>query len=131
MSYVRTTNEFSLRRKVGYSSSEPKSPMALGDVLTNVSSHKSFYENDTYVIEFTIGDEFDLDDVTIKSEGQRLIVKGESILTKDAAKETREFKRDFMLPHDVDPSSVRASLNSSSSASSTKRTLRLVGKLKN
>jgi hypothetical protein len=80
MSILKTTEEFSSRRKVLLgSSNEPKSAFSYQLKPSNISAtftpHKAFYgkdnqNNDAYFIEFTIGD-FHFDEITIRTEGIR------------------------------------------------------------
>ena len=129
MSVVKTTEEFSTRRKVRYGVPSDNSTLSASRANNaSFSPHKYFYAkdqdgNDAYFIEFNIGD-FNFDEITIRTEGKRLIVKGKSE-SKDPAKEefSREFTRDFTLPSNVDPYSIKAQLDEAT------RQLSLIGQL--
>ena len=77
MSVVKTTEEFSSRRKVRYgggdSTPPSKYPLTSSSTNASLSPHKSFYGRDSdgaeaYFIEFCIGD-FNFDEITIRTEG--------------------------------------------------------------
>lgn len=80
MSIVKTTEEFSSRRKVRYGagdSTPSKYPLTSSSVNASLSPHKAFYGRDqdgaeAYVIEFNIGD-FNFDEISIRTEGSRFI----------------------------------------------------------
>lgn len=80
-SIVRTTEEFSTRRKVRYGHNsanelkEHKSPYTItpSSVNATLSPHKCYYakdqdNNQAYFIEFNVGD-FNFDEITIRTEG--------------------------------------------------------------
>lgn len=77
MSIVKTTEEFSTRRKVRYGAGESttsKYPLTSSSVNASLSPHKSFYGRDSdgvdaYFIEFNIGD-FNFDEISIRTEGK-------------------------------------------------------------
>jgi hypothetical protein len=77
MSVVKTTEEFSSRRKVRYGQPpDASSTSSLHRTSTNASfsPHKYFYGkdnegHDAYFIEFNIGD-FNFDEITIRTEGK-------------------------------------------------------------
>ncbi len=79
MSVVKTTEEFSSRRKVRYggppdaSSSSSSCTPRSSSTNASFSPHKYFYAkdqdgNNAYFIEFNIGD-FNFDEITIRTEG--------------------------------------------------------------
>lgn len=76
MSLVKTTEEFSSRRKVRYGANDTKRsnyPLTSSSVNASLSPHKSFYGHDSdgaeaYLIEFNIGD-FNFDEISIRTEG--------------------------------------------------------------
>ncbi|CAF0920467.1 unnamed protein product [Brachionus calyciflorus] len=118
---VKTTEEFSSRRKVRYGAgnsnpSETRSkPLTPSTTNASLSPHKSYYgkdqdDQDAYFVEFNIGD-FNFDEITIRTEGRRLIVNGKSKLGQDSEELSREFKREFTLPNDVDQYSIKAQLD--------------------
>jgi HSP20 family molecular chaperone IbpA len=92
-----------------------------------LSPHKNFYAkdqdgNNAYFIEFNIGD-FNFDEITIRTEGHRLIVQGKSKVGEDAEEVNREFTRDFTLPNNVDQYSIKAQLDEAT------RMLSLIGQI--
>jgi hypothetical protein len=76
MSIVKTTEEFSSRRKVRYGAPPDASSSSSSHRSTtnaSFSPHKYFYGKDqdgnhAYFIEFNIGD-FNFDEITIRTEG--------------------------------------------------------------
>jgi HSP20 family molecular chaperone IbpA len=130
MSIVKTTEEFSTRRKVRYGAGRGDSPLKSYSLSssTALSPHKTFFAEDisgntAYFIEFNIG-EFQFDEITIRTEGQRLIVQGKSKVNDKGGDElSRDFKRDFTLPSNVDPYSIKAQLDEAT------RVLSLIGQL--
>jgi HSP20 family molecular chaperone IbpA len=130
MSIVKTTEEFSSRRKIRYGAGRGDSPLKSYSLSSSaaLSPHKTFFAEDisgntAYFIEFNIG-EFQFDEITIRTEGQRLIVQGKSKVNEDGGDELkREFKRDFTLPANVDPYSIKAQLDEAT------RVLSLIGQL--
>lgn len=116
---MKTTEEFSSRRKVRYgggdSTPPSKYPLTSSSTNASLSPHKSFYGRDSdgaeaYFIEFCIGD-FNFDEITIRTEGRRLIVQGKSRVDRGKEELSREFTRDFTLPHNVDQYSIKAQLD--------------------
>lgn len=130
MSIVKTTEEFSSRRKIRYGAGRGDSPLKSYSLSSSaaLSPHKTFFAEDisgntAYFIEFNIG-EFQFDEITIRTEGQRLIVQGKSKVNDEGGDELkREFKRDFTLPVNVDPYSIKAQLDEAT------RVLSLIGQL--
>ena len=127
---VKTTEEFSTRRKLRYCSNENKIPYTLNSsaLAANISPHTCYYDKDQdgasiYLIEFKIG-EFNFDEISIRTEGHRLIVQGKSKQGKDPDELSREFTRDFTLPNNVDQYSIRAQLDEAT------RQLSLIGMVK-
>lgn len=132
MSIVKTTEEFSSRRKVRYgggdSTPPSKYPLTSSSVNASLSPHKSFYGRDSdgteaYLIEFNIGD-FNFDEISIRTEGRRLIVQGKSRVDRGKEELSREFTRDFTLPSNVDQYSIKAQLDEAT------RLLTLIGRVK-
>jgi hypothetical protein len=91
MPLVKTTEEFSSRRKVRYggggggddktststTSSKPY-PMTPSSTSATLTPHKAFYSKDqdgslAYFIEFNIGD-FNFDEITIRTEGKSYFI---------------------------------------------------------
>ena len=76
MSIVKTTEEFSSRRKVRYGggdSTRSNYPLTSSSVNASLSPHKASYGRDSegaeaYFIEFNIGD-FNFDEISIRTEG--------------------------------------------------------------
>jgi len=112
---TRTTEEFSSRRRINYGSGSNATP-SLTSSSAVLSPHKHYYTKDkdgieAYLIKFNIGD-FNFDEISIRTEGYRLIVQGRSKINTPEAKDfSREFTRDFTLPQDVDPFSIKAQLD--------------------
>lgn len=129
-SRVKTTEEFSSRRKIRYGAgAEPRSakPMTASSINASLSPHKYHYgkdqdNNEAYFIEFNIGD-FNFDEISIRTEGHRLIVQGKSQTGHDAEEMSREFTRDFTLPTNVDQFSIKAQLDEAT------RQLTLIGQI--
>ena len=130
---MRTTEEFSSSRKIRYglgaskddtNNKSPSTPLSSAGRYTSPSltPHKHFYGVDatdgqrTYYIEFNIG-AFAFDEISIRTEGngQRLVVQGASKLGDEHQSEEikREFKREFTLPADVDPNTIKAQVDES------------------
>ena len=74
---VKTTEEFSTRRKVRYGAGDlgkgQTYSLSPSSISASLSPHKSFYGadqdgNNAYFIEFNIGD-FNFDEITIRTEG--------------------------------------------------------------
>ena len=75
---VKTTEEFSTRRKIRYGGSsdlnkQPTFTLSPSTVSASLSPHKYYYakdqdDNDAYFIEFHIGD-FNFDEISIRTEG--------------------------------------------------------------
>jgi len=114
---TKTVEEFSSRRKIGYGMGASDQPQyTLTPSTAALSPHKHFYGkdqdgNEAYFVEFNIGD-FSFDEISIRTEGHRLIVQGRSKLnTPAAANYSREFTRDFTLPAEVDQFSIKAQLD--------------------
>ena len=128
---VMTTEEFSTRRKLRYGTGENKPPtysLNSSSLTANLSPHKCYYDkdeqgNNIYTIEFKIG-EFNFDEISIRTEGHRLIVQGKSKLGREPDEISREFRRDFTLPNDVDQSTIRAQLDEAT------RQLSLIGNVR-
>lgn len=127
---VKTTEEFSSRRKVRYglgSEVTRSKPLTASSTNASLSPHKSYYgkdqdDSDVYFIEFNIGD-FNFDEISIRTEGHRLIVQGKSQVGHDAEEFSREFTRDFTLPINVDQYSIKAQLDEAT------RLLTLIGQV--
>jgi len=76
---VKTTEEFSTRRKIRYGgNNDPLKShtfsLSPSTVTASLSPHKNFYgkdqdNNDAYFIEFHIGD-FNFDEISIRTEGK-------------------------------------------------------------
>nr|ADR79326.1 Hsp30 [Brachionus ibericus] len=127
MSIVKTSEEFSSRRKVRYGTGSESKPLTPSTTNASLSPHKTHYGKDqdgqeAYFIEFNIGD-FDFKEITIRTEGRRLIVTGKSKLAQTAEEFSREFKRDFTLPANVDQYSIAAQLDEE------RQQLMLIGKV--
>ncbi|RMZ94950.1 Hsp30, partial [Brachionus plicatilis] len=127
MSVVKTTEEFSSRRKVRYGANSESKPLTPSTTNASLSPHKAYHGKDqdgqdAYFIEFNIGD-FDFKEITIRTEGRRLIVTGKSKLAQSVEELSREFKRDFTLPANVDQYSIAAQLDEET------RQLLLIGKI--
>lgn len=127
MSVVKTTEEFSSRRKVRYGANTESKPLTPTTTNASLSPHKTYYGKDqdgqdAYFIEFNIGD-FDFKEITIRTEGRRLIVNGKSKISQNIEEVSREFKRDFTLPSNVDQYSIAAQLDEET------RQLLLIGKI--
>ena len=128
---VKTTEEFSTRRKLRYGAGENKPPtysLNSSSLTANLSPHKCYYDkdetgNNIYTIEFKIG-EFNFDEISIRTEGHRLIVQGKSKLGREPDEISREFRRDFTLPNDVEQGSIRAQLDEAT------RQLSLIGNVR-
>lgn len=132
MSMIKTTEEFSSRRKVRYGGGDASSvkgyPLTSSSVNASLSPHKATYGRDAdgseaYFIEFNIGD-FNFDEVSIRTEGRRLIVQGKSKHESGKEELSREFTRDFTLPNNVDQYTIKAQLDEHT------RQLTLIGKVK-
>lgn len=137
MSYTKTISEFSSSRKVRYGSdsrnktSELKSAAASRLPLTceeALSPHTAVFAkdingNDVYLIEFQIGS-FKFDELTIRTETNKLFVQGKSKTVEGVDDQlSREFKREFKLPKEVDESTIKAELDEKT------RQLKLVGQV--
>jgi HSP20 family molecular chaperone IbpA len=142
MPLVRTTEEFSSRRKVRYggggdddnnktsttTTSSKQYPLTPSSTNATLTPHKAFYSKDqegslAYFIEFNIGD-FNFDEITIRTEGNRLIVQGKSKIDRRSEELDRQFNRNFTLPDNVDQMSIKAQLDEAT------RMLSLIGKVK-
>lgn len=123
MSYNRTVSEFSSRRKITYGNSATENKEAntsnIGSLSLQseaaISAHKCYYsktENDTevYIIEFNIGG-FKFDELNIRTEGQKLFVQGQSVISANSDELSRDFSREFKLPNDVEPNTIKAHLD--------------------
>lgn len=139
--YTKTVSEFSSSRKIRYgdgsrkntptdisnlrSAANTRLPLSYEDAI---QQHTAKYEkdvngNDIYVIEFQIGT-FNFDELTIKTETNKLNVQGKSKIKEDNDDElSREFKREFKLPKEVDEKSIKAELDEKT------RQLKLVGQV--
>jgi HSP20 family molecular chaperone IbpA len=137
MSVNRTVTEFTSRRKIihgvgaGENNSQRQTSTAAAGSLQSeaaTSQHKTYFtRNDddgteNYIILFNIG-EFHFDELNIRTEGQKLFVQGHQQQTHSPDLLSKEFKREFKLPHDVDSNSIKAHLNEQT------RELKLTGKI--
>ena len=135
MSVIKTTEEFSSTRRFRYGGAPDPESKTVSTTSSSrpvahtatFSPHKSFFgrdenNNEGYYIEFNIGD-FNFDEITIKTEGKRLIVKGQSKGVNGREEVSKQFTRDFTLPYDVDPFSIKAQLDEHT------RVLTLIGQI--
>jgi HSP20 family molecular chaperone IbpA len=139
MSVNRTVTEFTSRRKIihGVGAGENNNQRqtstagAAGGSLQSeaaTSQHKTYFTrndddgSENYIILFNIG-EFNFDELNIRTEGQKLFVQGHQQQTHSPDLLTKEFKREFKLPHDVDSNSIKAHLNEQT------RELKLTGRI--
>ena len=97
--------------RLGNSSSSffDRAPLAIAP-----TSHKSFIEEDDngskkYRILFDVGD-FKPNELSIKTEGRQLVVKGDRELVAGSATESKQFNREITLPDFVEPTSVTSFL---------------------
>lgn len=140
MSFTKTVSEFSTSRKIKYGGGETKkTSSALSTVPSShraplkceqepIGPHTAGYTKDAsgnrvYVIEFNIGS-FKFDELTIKTDSNRLFVKGCTKSIDDSEDEVKsDFKREFKLPKDCDETTIKAELDEKT------RILRLTGQL--
>lgn len=142
MSYTKTISEFSSSRKIRYgdgknrrsaptdistlrTAANSRLPLTYEDAIQQhtASFSKDANNNEIYVIEFQIGT-FNFDELTIKTETNRLTVQGKSKTREgDDDELCREFKREFKLPKEVDEKTVKAELDEKT------RQLKLVGQV--
>lgn len=137
MSYTKTVSEFSSTRKIRYgdnsrnkldstqlrTGANSRLPLSCEEAI---SPHTAIFSKDSngneiYVIEFNIGS-FQFDEITIRTETNRLYVSGLSKHTDgDSDELSKNFKREFKLPKECDETSIKAELDEKT------RQLKLVG----
>ena len=94
----------------GSSSFFPPAPVA----ASQASAHKSFIEEDDhgnkrYKMQVEVGD-FKPNEISVRTEGRLLIIKGDRELVAGSATESKQFNREISLPDFVEPTSVTSFL---------------------